>query len=526
MERVRSGLAWLESQVDRRGAVWLFLLALGIYALQSLAIPLVAGRDLGTYLQYYAQFGDANPPLPMAMLFRTPVAPFAVGVPLDLGGAALAQIWLGLLYAASIVAWSATAAVFGSRAALLTAAALLVYPGYGILFHALSSDAIFAAGFAAWALLVSRATVRNSIPMFAASGVGVGVLALTRPGNQVLLLFALFPLVLHASWRWRLSAGAGFLVAAVSVLALWAVHNGVRYGDYAVVRASAAFMPFFRMYVSDHIVSPANGPASRKIARAVDRGLLPREPYRSYGIDEDTFFRRGSIRMHEDLVNLSDRVWGWGSSYSVLRRAAWEALRAHPGTYAKGVSRTVWQELARPEFAVSAAQARGAIVPAPKTGVVRPTEGEPIPAAHWGLYTTTPDGSVDERWTSATEHALSFEHPADAARYAAIADEIGGWLRNLPAYDTSATLRTWLNRASRWYPRPWMWLVLALVALAWRRPRWSRLALALSAAGVAVVAFTALGIFTVVEFALPVAPAFVVAAAAGLVGVRAREEFA
>ena len=52
------------------------------------------------------------------------------------------------------------------------------------------------------------------------------------------------------------------------------------------------------------------------------------------------------------------------------------------------------------------------------------------------------------------------------------------------------------------------------------------LALALSAAAVAVVAFTALGIFTVVEFALPVVPAFVVAAAAGLVGVRPREELA
>ena len=173
MDRARTALAWLELRVNRRGALALFLLALAVYGLESLAVPLVAGRDLGTYLRYYAQFGDANPPLPMAMLFRTPVAPFAVGVPLDLGGAALAQVWLGLLYAASIVAWSATAAVFGSRAALLTAAALLLYPGYGILFHALASDAIFAAAFAGWALLVSRATVRGSIPMFAAAGVGV-----------------------------------------------------------------------------------------------------------------------------------------------------------------------------------------------------------------------------------------------------------------------------------------------------------------------------------------------------------------
>ena len=196
MERLRRALGWLERRVNRRGALALFLVALAVYAIQSLAVPLVAGRDLGTYLRYYAQFGDSSPPLPMAMLFRTPVAPFAVGVPLDLGGAALAQVWLGLLYAASIVAWSATAAVFGARSALLTAALLLVFPGYGILFHALASDAIFAAVFAGWALVVSRATVRRSVPLFVAAGLFVGALALTRPGNQVLLLFALFPLVL------------------------------------------------------------------------------------------------------------------------------------------------------------------------------------------------------------------------------------------------------------------------------------------------------------------------------------------
>ena len=144
------------------------------------------------------------------------------------------------------------------------------FPGHAIPFHALASDAIFAAVFAGWALVVSRATVRRSVPLFAAAGLFVGALALTRPGNQVLLLFALFPLVLHASWRWRLSAAAGFLVAGACVLALWAVHNGIRYGDYAVVRGSAAFIPFFRMYVSDHIVGPENGPASRKLARAVD----------------------------------------------------------------------------------------------------------------------------------------------------------------------------------------------------------------------------------------------------------------
>jgi hypothetical protein len=527
VRRLRSALAWLErASTTRRGAALLFGVALAVYAVQSLAIPLVAGRDLGTYLRYYAQYFDGHPVLPMAMLFRTPVAPFAVGLPLDVGGAALAQVWLGVLYAGSVVAWSGAAAVFGGRAALATAVALLAYPGYGILFHALSSDAIFAAAFAAWALVVARAAVRMSVVYFAAAGFGVGVLALIRPGNQVLLVFAAFPLLLPASWRVRGLCAAAFLAAGVATLGAWALHNGVRYGDYTVARGGAAFVPFFRMYVTDHIVEPANGPESRRLADAVDRYLLHEEPYRSYRVTRAAFFRYGGIRTHEDLVNLSDRVWGWDSNYGQLRDVAWEALRAHPGPYAEGVARTVWQELSQAQFAASASQAAAgtaaasASAPEAPPGLEQPSDGELIPAARRGLYTTTPDGSVDERWTSATDHELVFARAGDAERYADLDRRVRGWLAALPAYDTSSTLRLYLNRASRWYPRPWMLLLVGLVAVALRRPRRSSIALALAGAGVAVVVFTALGIFTVLEYALPVAPAFVLLAAAGLFGSR------
>ena len=64
---------------------------------------------------------------------------------------------MAVLYAGSIVAWAAAARAFGTRAALLVALALLVYPAYGLMFHEISSEPIFAAGFALWAYLVVRA---------------------------------------------------------------------------------------------------------------------------------------------------------------------------------------------------------------------------------------------------------------------------------------------------------------------------------------------------------------------------------
>ena len=75
---------------------------------------------------------------------------------MDLGGSVLLEIVLGALYAAAIVAWSATALIFGRLPALLTATLLLVYPAYATLYHQASSDAIFATGLAVWALGLAR----------------------------------------------------------------------------------------------------------------------------------------------------------------------------------------------------------------------------------------------------------------------------------------------------------------------------------------------------------------------------------
>src|SRR6185503_3820747 len=109
----------------------LFGLGLLVYALVSLALPLVAGRDFPTYVTTWVQLDQWDSVLPMTMLYRPPIAPLVA---------------------------------IGPR------------------------DAVFAAGFAGWALLVARAVERPTWGRFVLVGLGVAALALTRPGNQVLLL--------------------------------------------------------------------------------------------------------------------------------------------------------------------------------------------------------------------------------------------------------------------------------------------------------------------------------------------------
>ena len=133
-------LARLERLASRPlGALVLFGLGLASYAVQAVAWPLVGGRDLDEYLQVYVQLFDRHVLLPWPMLFRTPVTPLVAGGALDFAGGALAEPLLAVLFAGSVLAWTVAARAFGPRVALAVAVVLLVYPGFALMFHELSS---------------------------------------------------------------------------------------------------------------------------------------------------------------------------------------------------------------------------------------------------------------------------------------------------------------------------------------------------------------------------------------------------
>jgi hypothetical protein len=501
----------------------LFVVALCVYGVQSIGWPLVAGRDLDEYLYGYIQLLDWHPLLPWSVLFRTPATPILAGSLLDFARGALAEPFMAVLFAASVVAWAAAARAFGARAALLVAVAVLVYPAYALMFHELSSEPFFAAAFALWALLVTRAARRPSVSTFVFVGLGVALLALVRPGNALLIAFVIFPLALQGRARERVTWASAFLVAAILPLAGWSVLNGVRFGDYTLARGGNAVVPFYRAFISDRIVAPDNGPSSRRLARAVQHHLVTRNPYKAYGVTVREVFSSGSFRIHEDLYLLSDQVFGWKSNYSVLRKAGIEAVRKHPGTYASGVSETVWQQLSKSFFRVNPTHTKSS--PTRPTVKVKgrrlpaPTEGQPIPAGQ-NVWISRPDNSIRDVWTSATEHHFVFRTPSQRPRFNEIRRELDRLFATLPDRQGNVQLSLRLNQLSRWFPRPIIWIVLGLIGLVWRRPRGTQTLLALGLAAMLVIVFNALGLFADPHFALPVAPAFVLLAAGGLLGRR------
>jgi hypothetical protein len=313
----------------------------------------------------------------------------------------------------------------------------------------------------------------------------------------------------------------------------WTTHNAIRLDDLTLVRSGGVTLPLFRAFVADRIVEPENGPATRELARVVARELLPREPYRSYRIDLDDFFSSGSFRMHDDLTRLSDRVWGWDDDYRHLARVGREAVLAHPGAYARGVARDVGRLVTWPLYEpvpssdpVSAAPggSRSGESSAGDDGLPVPSEGEPIPSAREAPYISTPEGRIREVWTSATEHRLVFRDPADERRAAALDVRVGELLANLPDRDSRSGAVEWLNTASRWYPRPFMWLLVGIVAVAIRRPRGLEVPLTLSAAALLLLVATSLAVYATAEYSVPVVPAFILLAAVGLFGIRCTVE--
>jgi hypothetical protein len=559
----------------RSSAAALFAIALAVFAVQSAVLPAFPGRDLDRYIQAFVQLGYSTPIYPAVLATRGPLAVLGVGVPLELGGGA-AEAWLALLYAGSIVAWSAVALTFGKRPAVLTAVLLILYPGYGILFHELASDSLFAAAFAGWALLLTRSILRPSVKAFLVAGLGMGLLVLVRPANQVLIGFALLPLFLRGPWEKRLRWAAAFFVASAAVTQAWKEAYHLRYGDavplkpsgavlaaavlvspllfrapwrrrlavpvlaaavaVVAIKASSVHNPLryarsavqspsgdvflYRAFELDRIVSPDNGPASREMGRVVQRELLTKEPYRSYGITLHEFFSSGSDRVFGDLMSLAGSV--------DLPAVTGEAIRSHPGTFASSIARTMWDMTwARRVYAPMdnggseerAAKTREtSFIVTSGRRLPRPSEGQPIPASRVGPQLWTTGGQAREVWRSATEHSYVFDSPRDARRYAKFLREENRLAGRIPTRSDDEALVHRLNQTSHVFPPPVLWLAVGVAALALRRPRRAAVALAPVVAGLLVIVATSLVAPAVAEYAAPVSPAFVLLAAVGLVG--------
>ncbi len=508
--------------VSPLGAAGLVAVALASYALQALAWPLQRGRDSWDYWLWFLQAGDREPPFSALQVFRTPVAPLVTGIPMWVGGAHLTEAVFAVLYALAILGWAWAVVPISRRAALATGVVLLLAVPYAGLFHEVSSDPVFAFLFAWWAGAVVRAWMTGSSGWLVAVGVGVALLTLCRPASQIAILACvLVPLVARRGRRATLGAVATCLAAAVLPLAAWAGHNAVRYDDLAVARGSKAWVPFFRV-AGD--VDPANGDASRRLAAAVEQHVLPLAPYRSRNVDVQTYFGGAGNLEVIRMIALSDRVFGWDSDYDVLFDASLEAIREDPWPYVRGVGETFWDFLSQrysPEV-------RERPVEIPEQPAEFLVDGKPFPAPitvspvtqaiRYG-FVWCPTDDLERCVVRDPEAALGDR--GEAERYVELVDTVRDWNAQLPTRDSRSWLAAKAGTASDRWPRSILWIVIAAVALAIRRPRGTAPVLVVAGVAALVLLVHALSQAPQNEFALPFAPVWIVAALVGLLAPRA-----
>ena len=294
----------------------------------SIALPLGPGRDLAHYLVVYAQLFEGTScsrsrcspgrrsrrSSPARCSTPGPSSPSRRGVPVRPLGR---RVVLG-------------GAAVRAAAAVVTAAALLLYPGYVLLFHRLSSDVLFAAGFALVAPAARRA------PRASADGARRGARGGRRaarprpPGRAGLPAARPRAAPRRAGGAERLQGRRRSRRRRRAARSRWSVHNGVRFDDLRVARGGGATLPLFRAFVADRIVEPDNGPASRELARGL-RATCCRTSPTARTASTSTSSSVGQRRMHEDLIGLADRTWGWDDDYRHLARVGREAVLAHPG---------------------------------------------------------------------------------------------------------------------------------------------------------------------------------------------------
>jgi hypothetical protein len=360
--------------------------------------------------------------------------------------------------------------------------------------------------------------------VLAGLGLLTAVLTLTRPAGQVLVLAACaVGLIARGTARQRLVSLGVVAATAIVPLLLWASLNAIRYDDFTVARGGKAWVPFFKV-LSLKTIDPANGPASRRLAAAIDRDVLTLPQYRRLHVDLNTYLHSPSNLEAIRLIALSDRDFGRGSNYSVLFDTSWETIRHEPRPYIDSVART-FKHFLWFRFSLEPVVRQPPPPPGPR---VLNVEGKPSPspeavspmvqAARYG-FVWCPTDAIDRCIFRHPEQM--FQSTAQQRRYGALTNHVRDWNSQLPLRNGRRWLAAKLGTLSSDLPSaPALWLVLAALGLAWRRPRGWPALVVLVVAGLLVLFVHALSQEPQSEFSIPLTPMFALVAVAALFGKR------
>jgi hypothetical protein len=288
--------------------------------------PLREGRDMITYFLWFRDMFQVEPEFPLLMLFRTPLTPLFYGICFKFLHVAEIEFILGILYAGSVTAIFAVVREFSVSGAWILSGLVGINLWLFQWFNAVGSETLQTVLVCVWFCFSFFFIQSPRIRTWVASALIVFLLVLNRPGNQTFAICFLLPLVfVPASLGRRLMLCCSFLGAYGAAYLAFCSLNYLRYGEFCVARFGNAHLPFYRLFVQEHLISPNNGPASGRLANFVAERVLTSPVYQQYEITQDVYFRCSTQRMFNSLIYALQKE-GRTDDFTILRDAGLESL--------------------------------------------------------------------------------------------------------------------------------------------------------------------------------------------------------
>jgi hypothetical protein len=291
--------------------------------------PLREGRDVGTYFLWFRDLFEIEPEFPLLMLFRTPLTPLFYGTCFEFLEETGIEFVLALFYAGSITSVFAVLCEFSSFAAWTLNILLGVNLWLFRSFNAVGSETLQTVLLCLWFAWMFFAMRSSRARIWAGGATLVFLMLLNRPGNQVFVLSLVLPFFMaHLAMRRRLVLAAIFLTVYAVLHFAFCLFQQLRYGEFCIAALGEAHLPFYRLFVQEHMISPENGPASKELAQFVEAKVLTGPIYIQYEITREVFFRCSTQRMFNSLIYTLQKEGT--KDFSLLRRAGMESIWHDP----------------------------------------------------------------------------------------------------------------------------------------------------------------------------------------------------
>ena len=290
--------------------------------------PLREGRDAMTYFLCFRDMFQIEPEFPLLMLFRTPLTPLFYGACFEFLESTGVEFVLAFLYAGSVTAVFAVVREFSVAGAWAVNILIAINLWLFRWFNAVGSETLQTVLLCGWFSFTFFAMRSGKVRIWMGVAVIVFLLVLNRPGNQTFALCVLLPLLIPGETvRRRLVLCASFLATYAAAVLAFSSLNYLRYGEFCVARFGSAHLPFYRLFVQEHMISPNHGPASSRLAGFVAEKVLTNPVYQQYEITQDVFFRCSTQRMFNSLIYAFQKD-GQENDFSILRDAGLESIQS------------------------------------------------------------------------------------------------------------------------------------------------------------------------------------------------------